>query len=223
MQKFELGLPPHDYSGKLIIFDGIDGSGKTTLLRKAQSFASSIGKDAEVVRLIDPSLSSASSYLKYTQDPSGSVGRGVDLLGLSLVCTGFRLDCVRSTVMPKLENGAWVFCDRYVYTAWAEFIAFPYNARDCAALLDLLCLFPKPDISFLTSASAQICISRIRERESEQKKTLDQSYYENLIDIFHSVANHNDMVVIDTEDTETDCISYVCGMLSELDGIEREV
>lgn len=209
MSIFDLSLHPHQYKGKLVVFDGIDGSGKTTLLRQARNVVSSLGLCAEEVQLIDPTLWSAPPIQKYMQDPCGAVEQGVDLLGLSLVCTGFRLNSIRSTVLPKLNVGTWVFCDRYVYTTLAEFICFPSHAQEGEILRDLLRLLPKPDLAFLASASAEVCMSRIREREAERGKILDVEYYKRLVIAFDSVAAHNDMVRVDTEIDPAESVSFI--------------
>src|SRR5438132_7790153 len=118
----KLALQTHDLPGKLIIFCGVDGTGKSTLTEFAIKKAKLLGRKAIQVGLLDDFIKEAPSFRDYAHHPAASIQR-VDLLALSLVCAGSRLQNLKTLVLPELAAGSWVFCDRYIYTTWAEFAA----------------------------------------------------------------------------------------------------
>lgn len=95
--------------GRFITFEGGEGSGKSTQ-----------------VRLLAAALSAAGHEVVTTREPGGSAGaeaiRGLlvdgepdrwDGLTEALLHYAARRDHLRLTILPALERGAWVVCDRF--------------------------------------------------------------------------------------------------------------
>jgi thymidylate kinase len=163
MSSLQLALKPHGLPGRLVVFSGVDGSSKSTLINFAVDSMKAFQKKAILIDLLDDRVRELSDFRDYCHDPLAAIQR-VNLLALSLICAGSRLQNLHSRVIPALAAGFWVFCDRYIYTTWAEYLALSSPSHELEILRQVLELFPKPDLGFLPYAGAQTCIARVSER-----------------------------------------------------------
>lgn len=211
-----LSLKPHNQPGRLITFSGVDGSGKTTLANAALRYIKSLGHQVHLVPLLAPEVLSLSAFRNYAQDPLDSIGRLVDMFALSLICCGSRLLNVRTKVLPLLEMGHWVVCDRYAFTTLAELQAFQVPDAERKALNEVMRFFPRPDMAFLAWCPPQTCIDRIRLREGEQGKHLDADHYDVLVRSFRQVALANGLRQISTDREPTHSEALVTQAIDEI-------
>jgi dTMP kinase len=98
--------------------------------------------------------------------PIGSLIREVlkkeislDPLSLQLLFFAERQEHLKNEIMPALESGKWVVCDRYFYSTIA------YGAMDIS--FDWLAkmsdwMFLKPDMTFFIDVRPEICLERIK-------------------------------------------------------------
>lgn len=210
-----LDLPRHKRPGKLIVFDGIDGSGKSTLIEAAMSRARALDKPVVMIDLLNDRVRELPEFRTFAHDPAASV-RTIDLLALSLVCAGNRLQHVKTQVAARLAEGAWVFCDRYIFTTWSEFAALSESPRDAGVLRTVLELFPRPDLGILPHASAETSIERVRTREHERGKVLDRDRFAHVIATYRRVAAANGLMEISTERPRAECEALVARAIEEL-------
>jgi thymidylate kinase len=201
---FKLHLKPHNFSGRLIVFSGTDGSGKSTLVDFAIKQSDDLGRRAVKVELLDEFIKQSHAFREFARDPLTALPR-IDLLALSLMCTGNRLQNVKTVVLDELAAGSWIFCDRYIFTTWAEFLALSQDVSDREILRAVLELFPKPNLGFLAYASVAVCLDRVRKREEEKSKVLNSHRYENLILTYRRVGAENDLLEICSEQPQTQC------------------
>jgi len=198
-ERLYLPLQRHRLSGRLIVFEGADGSGKTTLVKAALDFAQTLGRRAVEVQALDDFVRFSPMMRKYAQHPADPQTT-VDILALSLTCAGSRLQNTRSTVLSELALGSWVFCDRYVFTTWAEFVNLRGICPDGEVLREVLSLFPMPDLAFLAFAHAETCISRVRGRPEEVGKVFDVDYNRRLIATYRAVGAAQGFTELSTQD-----------------------
>jgi dTMP kinase len=210
-----LDLPPHDLPGRLIVFEGTDGSGKTTLTRTAVEAAGRLGRRAVEISLLANHVKDSAEFRDYSGNPEASLER-VDLLALSLVCAGSRLQQVRMDVLGELIRGSWVFCDRYVFTTWAEFLALSTSGRDREALRPVLEVFPAPDLRVLAHASPELCFRRVAARPEEAFKTIGLERYAALGATYRRMAAANDFEEISSEQPFEACAAIVEELLEYL-------
>lgn len=98
------------WEGRFITFEGGEGAGKTTQ-----------------ITLLAESLRAQGHQVVTTREPGGSVGaeeiRGLLLAGTAdkwdgvtelLLHSAARRDHVQKTILPALERGDWVLCDRFI-------------------------------------------------------------------------------------------------------------
>jgi dTMP kinase len=193
-----LGLQAHGMPGRLVVFDGTDGSGKTTLVRAAVSCAQRLGHRVVEVDLLDDFVRFSSPFRRYATDAYNSRS-SVDMLALSVLCAGSRLGNARLRVLPALAAGDWVFCDRYIFTTWAEYAALSRPGDEWERLRSILQLFPRPDLAILPHASARTCIARVVSRADEADKVMEEPRIQHLIETYRAVGRANGFAEVSTE------------------------
>ena len=193
-----LAAAPHRLAGRLIAFSGVDGSGKTTLLEHTKRWLKrQCGLAAS--RVVMPSLTARRhplfQTLMYDADP---VARAtVDPLAVALLIMADRRQLLFGDVLPRLARGEAVLCDRYVYCTLTDAAARDLEGRD--ALHRLAELFPRPDLSFVMDADADVVLKRIRSRPSEQEMYVDEALLRRTVQTVRAFAAANGFEVVPTD------------------------
>ena len=101
--------------GKFIVFEGLDGCGKTTLMQLVQQRLSEVCRTRRVFDTREPS-----DHLP------GMICRGVskrtivlDPEAEALMYAADRFEHVTKEILPQLEMGNHVLCDRYYFSSFA--------------------------------------------------------------------------------------------------------
>ncbi len=156
-------------NGLFITFEGIDGSGKSTQTKLLKSALEARGYDVVM-----------------TREPGGSVGaeeiRALVLQGDTdrwsaeteiLLFTAARRDHMERTVLPALEAGKIVICDRF---ADSTRMYQGLSRGDLRALVDQLhdLMIPKdPDITILIDMDPKVGLSRAKARDTVEERFED--------------------------------------------------
>jgi len=185
-------MKKNDSPGKFIVFDGIDGSGMSTQASKLVDF----------LKEKDQKLKFGHTGVYLTKEPTSGLIGGLIKSQLThdwksspeclqLLFSADRAYHLEKEIIPLLEKGAIVVCDRYFFSTVA------YGAsemKDFKWLLDLQEKFLLPDITFFLKVSPKICIERIkRERFGmtlfEKEKVLEKVWenYRKLSKKFKSI------------------------------------
>lgn len=141
------------YSGKFIIFEGLDGSGTTTQTNLLFKYFKKQGKKV---------------YL--TGEPTRSLIGGLiegQIAGdwkstpecLQLLFTADRAHHLEKEIIPLLKKGITVICTRYIFSTLAY---GSLDIKDEKWLMEINKKFILPDITFLLKVSPKICIQRIK-------------------------------------------------------------
>lgn len=145
--------------GKLIIFEGLDGAGKSTQVVLLKKFLES--------KRVKVFLSQwNSSPLVKSGTKRGKKQKLFTPTTFSLIhCTDF---CNRyeREILPLLQAGFIVLCDRYIYTAFARDAV---RGCDKEWLKNLYSFAIKPDISLFFHVPQDIAISRVLEGRTKIK------------------------------------------------------
>ena len=162
---------------KFITFEGIDGSGKSTQ-----------------ARLLADYLSARGTGVFLTKEPGeGKLGEAIraEILDrrdisidpyaeLCLFCAD-RAQHVRELILPKLEDGCTVICDRY----YDSTLAYQGSGRELdpglvRRMAMASSLGVEPDVTFFLSIPVERALLRLKEREKERNR-MDEEPFE-----FHS-------------------------------------
>ncbi len=152
--------------GCFIVFEGIEGSGKTTLTQ-------------ELYLILKKKMD-----VKLTQEPTRNTPTG-DLIQkiltkkkkvpqktLALLFAADRLAHVENELLPWLNEGKVVICDRYLFSSLAYQGAMEIDLCWLLQINDYE-VIPKPDLLFFIEIPVDIALNRIDKRPS---KTLFDSF-----------------------------------------------
>ncbi len=158
--------------GKFVVFGGIDGSGKGTLINILKNYLLGKGysKD-EILVTHEPSKSKFGKeikrLLKVEKDPSANATKFLDLYVKD------REEHLRKEVLPALEKGKIVLCDRYKYSTIVYQSIQGIPKED---IIELHAAMPVPDLVMILDLPVDIALKRIdadekrRELEKFEKK-----------------------------------------------------
>lgn len=152
-------MPPA--RGRFITFEGLDGCGKSTQL----------GRLAEVLR-------AEGLEVVTTREPGGTaIGEKVRALLLDSRTSGLdphtelalmfasRAQQVAEVILPALERGAWVLCDRFTDSSEAyQGGGRELGSEPVLALHRALCRGLQPDITVLMTSDPAASVERARRR-----------------------------------------------------------
>jgi len=169
-----------DSSGRLITFEGGDGSGKSTQLRMTAAWLQELGH--EVVLTHEPGDTALGAEIRslllegeYIPVPECEL----------LMFLADRAQHVHEVIIPSLDRGAWVLCDRFSDST----MAYQLAGRKLADLdgLNTMLKFAEsgisPDLTLWFDLPVDEALHRIRSRSSmgEESTRLDeeaQSFHE---------------------------------------------
>jgi dTMP kinase len=155
-------MQKNSYSGKFIVFEGLDGSGQSTQANLLKDFL--IKQGFLVVLTKEPTLDSvAGKEIRKILDKKTQV-RPVQLQKLF---AQDRKEHLEKIIIPALKKGEIVISDRYFFSSFA------YGSASGVSLQGLFKLnkdFLVPDLTFLLKVSPKICLERIKKRGD--KRTL---------------------------------------------------
>ena len=120
--------------GRFLVFEGVDGSGKTTLARR---IAAELGERVgEVLYTWEP------GYLRETRPFLEPVLAGEVEEGAFLLFLFDRYVHAKRVILPALEEGRWVVCDRY-HLSTVVYQKVPYEKY---MILHRTLSLPEPDL-----------------------------------------------------------------------------
>lgn len=160
----------HRFPGRLIVVEGLDGSGKSTQLQLLKHWL-----DGEGFSVIESSWNSSKLVRETTKKAKEKQMFTPTTFSL-LHATDFA-DRIEREIIPPLQAGSIVLCDRYIYTAFAR-----DGARGCdpAWIRDLYRFAVKPTIAFYFKVPLEIAYKRILGGRAQIK------YYEAGMDMGYS-------------------------------------
>lgn len=204
MNKVE--LTPNTHKGKLIVFEGTDGAGKTTLINLTYKYLKDKYPNKEVILLKQPTEEARNSRLfqkmMFDENHENINYRAVQLLTLS-----DRIQHNHEVIIPALKEGKIIICDRYIYTSIANMKARNYRNENWFYLASKEII--KPNISFLAFVEPEIAISRIKAREEEKDRYLDESLLHRVTNEFLLLALQEDLKVIDSSTSSDITFEYI--------------
>jgi len=147
------------YPGKFIVFDGLDGSGQST----------QAGKLVDFLNLPEIKHKFGHTGVQITKEPTSSLIGGLIRSQLThewkssqeclqLLFSADRAHHLEKEIIPLLERGVVVICDRYFFST----IAYGSLDLDKDWLFNLNKNFLLPDVTFFLKVSSKICIERIQ-------------------------------------------------------------
>lgn len=202
----KLELTPNTYKGKLIVFEGTDGAGKTTLINLTYKYLKEKYPETEILLLKQPTNNARNSYIfkkmMFNEKHDDINYRAVQLLTLS-----DRVQHNHEVIIPALKQGKIIICDRYIYTSIANMLARNYKNENW--FYEVSKEIIKPNISFLVFVEPDIAISRIKDREEEKSRYLDESLLKRVTNEFLLLSLQEGFKIVDSSKASDITFEYV--------------
>ena len=204
-----------NFSGKFISFEGIDGCGKSTQ-----------------AKILSTKLTDCGNKVLLTREPGGSEGaeeiRNLLLKGNPdrwsaetelLLFTAARRDHLERTILPALESGTTVICDRFSDSTRVYQGVTRGDLRDLVDKLDDAIITRQPDITILIDLDPNIGLTRALERSNTEARFEDfgLEMQIKLREGFLSLANEfpKRIMVIDGNRSEAEVAQTIIQLLDE--------
>jgi dTMP kinase len=203
-----LKLKPHGYPGALITFCGVDGSGKSSLIDRLEKACTEAGLSCLRTHTPTRRIRDDSVFRNLVDDPcnTSSIGsssyqsaRRINVLGLLLSIMGDLVQHTTDTIIPALERGDVVFCDRYVFTSQAE-IGARSDLQETEPVLACIAEHVlRPDLALGLNVSGETSSRRVRARNDENDQPPPMSFLTRQVAAYHAVFKANRLLALDTE------------------------
>ena len=203
-------------SGKFISFEGIDGCGKSTQ-----------------AKILSEELIACGHKILLTREPGGSDGaeeiRNLLLTGNTdrwsaeteiLLFTAARRDHLERTILPALDNGLAVICDRFSDSTRVYQGVTRGDLRDLVDQLDSAMIPRQPDITVLIDLDPNISLARAIERSNKEARFEDFGVEmqiklrKGFLSLAHEFPNR--FMVIDGNRTEVEVAENISKRLREI-------
>ncbi len=203
-------------SGKFISFEGIDGCGKSTQ-----------------AKILSEELIACGHNILLTREPGGSDGaeeiRNLLLTGNTdrwsaeteiLLFTAARRDHLERTILPALENGLAVICDRFSDSTRVYQGVTRGDLRNLVDQLDSAMIPRQPDITVLIDLDPNISLARAIERSNNEARFEDFGVEmqiklrKGFLSLAHEFPNR--FMVIDGNRTEVEVAENISKRLREI-------
>jgi len=179
-------MQKNNYSGKFIVFEGLDGSGQSTQAGLLKDFL--ISEGFEVILTKEPTLDSeAGKKIRNVLDKKTEVLPHQ----LQELFIQDRKEHLENLIIPALKQSKIVISDRYFFSTFAYGAA---SGLDLEWLIKLNDNFLLPDLTFFLKVSPEICIQRIENRGEpktlfEKKEKLKKVWqvYQTLLNRFQNI------------------------------------
>ena len=204
-------------NGKFISFEGIDGCGKST-----QS------------KILSDELTAHGKKVLLTREPGGSKGaeeiRNLLLTGETdrwsaeteiLLFTAARRDHLERTILPALEIGSTVICDRFSDSTRVYQGVTRGDLRDVVDQLDKTMIPRQPDVTVLVDLDPEIGLARALRRSGNEARFEDfgLEMQIKLREGFLTLANEfpKRFIVVDGNRSESEVARDISKLLLEID------
>jgi dTMP kinase len=174
--------------GYFITFEGLDGSGKTTQLRRLTTWLEAEGH--RVVTLRQPGGTVLGDRIRSILLDSRSettLGPIAPLAEMSLMFAD-RAQSIHEIILPALESGAIVLCDRYTDSSEAyQGAGRQLGSERILTMHRAVCDDLQPDLTLLLLPSIEASLRRARGRNKRrmQQKGPDENRFEREDDDFY--------------------------------------
>lgn len=203
--------------GFFITFEGTEGSGKTTVIEKVEQYY--IEKGFKVIRTREPGGSKIAEQIRNVILDVNNTA--MDSITEAMLYAASRRQHLVEKVLPFLEQGYIVLCDRFIDSS----LAYQGYARglgiDKVYQMNLIATNGLlPDATIYIDVRPEVGLSRIKTNNREQNRLdLEKiSFHQNVYDGYHTVAEmfKERFKVINGEQTREEVLSDTIEVLDSI-------
>ena len=155
--------------GYFISFEGIDGSGKSTQIHKLAEFLK--GRDFDIVITREPGGSKGGEEIRNLL-LQGNVDRWSAETEI-LLFTAARRDHLERIILPALEEGKVVICDRFTDSTRMYQGMRGVNLRNLVDTLNEKVIKFDPDLTIVIDINPEISLKRAKSRKTVEERFED--------------------------------------------------
>ncbi len=180
-------------AGKFITFEGPEGSGKSTQIRRLAERLDAQG--FEVLCTREPGGTATGEAIRniLQHDAAGEpLGERAELL----LFTASRAQLMDQVILPFLEKGGWVLCDRFIDSTLAyQGFARGMDIATLDSINDFAINERKPDLTLLLDLDIERGFERLEERYSDGAESHDRferearEFHHRVRDGYHKLAD----------------------------------
>ncbi len=158
--------------GKFITFEGPEGSGKTTQARRLMDRLQADG--VEVVYTREPGGTPTGEAIRDILQHN-TTGEPIHATSEVLLFAASRAQLVAHVILPALERGAWVVCDRFADSTTAyQGYGRGFDIEQMIAINEFAIGTAVPDLTLLLDIDLDEGFRRITDRHREKDTPLDR-------------------------------------------------
>ena len=170
-------------AGQFITFEGGEGSGKSSQINILKSKL--IGKGIDVVCTREPGGTPSAEILRELVT-TGEVNKWEPMTE-ALLMFASRYEHTKNLIIPSLENGKWVLCDRFYHSTYAyQGLGHGLGLKAMEALKKISIGEIEPDLVFFLDINPMEGIKRTMGRHTNENRfeKMDISFHTKLRDAF---------------------------------------
>jgi dTMP kinase len=181
-------------TGRFIVLEGVDGAGTTT---HSQRLTGALKQDGVAVHLTaEPSTGPIGALLRQTlsgrmvMNSSGGT-RPPSWNTMALLFAADRLDHVENELLPNLNEGVTVVCDRYYHSSVAyQSLTGGVGAPAIAWIRELNQYARRPDLTIVLDVPAEVAAERRRRRRGNAEIYDDEVLQEALCGFYRDLERY---------------------------------
>jgi dTMP kinase len=184
--------------GRFITFEGLDGCGKSTHLERLADVLRKQG--LEVLTTREPGGTEIGESIRGILLDSRT--QGLAPLSELALMFGSRAQLISQVILPAINRGAWVLCDRYTDSSEAYQGAGRQLGVDAVLTLHrVICLGLQPDLTLLLDNDVAASLARARRRNNAATGDGDENRFEQENRAFFERV-HNQFMAIARRETQ---------------------
>ena len=188
--------------GKFITFEGLDGVGKSTQLENLAAYLRKRG--LQVITTREPGGTAIGDKLRAVLLNSATSGLSpLAELGLMFADRAQHID---ELILPALEKGQWVLCDRFTDSSEAyQGAGRELGSEIVLQLHRALCRNLQPDLTILMLSDPKHSVARARRRNTRQTRRSradegrfekeNRAFYDRVLNAYLKIAEREKRVV----------------------------
>ena len=185
--------------GKFIVLEGIDGCGKTTQINELYKWlpeSGLINKNATLIKTREPGGSLLGREIR-DMILSNHKSNSPSILTELLLYSADRAEHISKIILPALQNGNWIICDRFTgstlaYQGYGTEISIDIIKK----LENIVCQNIKPDLTFFLEISPEESILRRKNKIADRIESEGLEFLKKVNHGFKLIALENNWEII---------------------------